>query len=95
VTTLRGGLSGVRIQTGKRDFSVFQGVQTGSADHAVSYSMGTGVLSGEVGGGGVELPTRDADHLPLTPRLRMCVEMFLCFSCIRSWQAKLYCLPVR
>jgi hypothetical protein len=47
VTRLRNAQSGVRIHAGARHLSRLQNVQTSSGAHPASYSMGTGVLSGE------------------------------------------------
>lgn len=48
VAKLRTGRSGLPFPVGSRDFSRLQNVQTGSGAHAVSFSVGTEVLSSEV-----------------------------------------------
>jgi hypothetical protein len=51
---------GVRSSAGAKDFSSSLCVQTGSAAHPASYTMGTG---GHFPGGKAR-PGRDADHSP-------------------------------
>ena len=57
MTRLLAGSSGVRVPIGAADFSLLQNLQTGSAAHPVSYSLGTGVLSR-----GVKRPGRYINH---------------------------------
>jgi hypothetical protein len=44
-TRVPAGRSGVQIPDRVRDFSLLHDIQTGSGDHSLSYSLGTGVLS--------------------------------------------------
>jgi len=64
VTRIQAGRSGVGIPVGARDFSL---LQTDSAPHPASYSVGSKVLFRKQSGRGVKLTT----HLRLAPRLRI------------------------
>jgi hypothetical protein len=65
LTRLWAGRFGVQIPAGTRDFSFLKIVQTGSAAHQTSYSMGTAVLSRGYSGRSVILTTYSYLYSPL------------------------------